>query len=225
MLLDGIWYTLEAKEMLKSSDPVKGLDVSLLQDGLLAPVLGIMDPRTDHRIAFIGGIRGTQELERRCALDMRAAFSLFPTSMEELLAVADLQVANAETDPDTVDLLLDIISAKPMIIAIAVLVSLVTGIVWYCSVVRTVNTFCRDTADIIPVRYRAEFAAVPEKYRPAVLARMVYSLCFALVFCADISFDNVRFLPLSAFFLNLSFKVLFPGLKAANCFCISPIIR
>ncbi len=89
MLLDGIWYTLEAKEMLKSSDPVKGLDVSLLQDGLLAPILGIMDPRTDHRIAFIGGIRGTQELERRCALDMRAAFSLFPTSMEELLAVAD----------------------------------------------------------------------------------------------------------------------------------------
>ena len=89
MLLDGIWYTLEAKEMLKSSDPVKGLDVSLLQNGLLAPILGIMDPRTDHRIAFIGGIRGTQELERRCSLDMRAAFSLFPTSMEELLAVAD----------------------------------------------------------------------------------------------------------------------------------------
>lgn len=128
---------------------------------------------------------------------------LVMTFLPELLAVADLQVANAETDPDTVDLLLDIISAKPMIIAIAVLVSLVTGIVWYCSVVRTVNTFCRDTADIIPVRYRAEFAAVPEKYRPAVLARMVYSLCFALVFCADISFDNVRFLPLSAFFLLL----------------------
>lgn len=89
MLLDGCWYTLEAKEELHSKDPVRGLDVSILQEHLLEPLLGITDPRTDHRIAFIGGIRGTKELERRCAEDMRVAFSMYPTSMEELLSVAD----------------------------------------------------------------------------------------------------------------------------------------
>lgn len=89
MLLEGRWYLLEAKSEIRTEDPVKGLDVSLLQDYLLEPVLGIEDPRTDNRIAFIGGIRGVQELERRCAEDMRAAFSMYPTSMEELLSVAD----------------------------------------------------------------------------------------------------------------------------------------
>ncbi len=89
MLLEGRWYLLEAKSEIRTEDPVKGLDVSLLQDYLLAPVLGIEDPRTDNRIAFIGGIRGVQELERRCAEDMKAAFSMYPTSMEELLSVAD----------------------------------------------------------------------------------------------------------------------------------------
>ncbi len=89
MLLDGTWYVLEAREEIRSEDPIRGLDVSLLQDYILAPVLGVEDPRTDQRIEFIGGIRGSAELERRCGDDMRVAFSMYPTSMEELLAVAD----------------------------------------------------------------------------------------------------------------------------------------
>ena len=89
MLLDGTWYVLEAREEIRSEDPIRGLDVSLLQDYILAPVLGVEDPRTDQRIEFIGGIRGSAELERRCGDDMRVAFSMYPTSMKELLAVAD----------------------------------------------------------------------------------------------------------------------------------------
>ena len=65
------------------------LDVSVLQDTLLHPVLGIQDPKTDKRIDFIGGIRGLSELERRCHTDMKVAFSMYPTSMEELFQVAD----------------------------------------------------------------------------------------------------------------------------------------
>ena len=68
---------------------MKGLDASVLQDYLLRPVLGIEDPRTDKRIDFVGGIRGLKELERRVREGMAAAFSMYPTSMEELLAVAD----------------------------------------------------------------------------------------------------------------------------------------
>ena len=89
MLLDGTWYVLEAREEIRSEDPIRGLDVSLLQDYILVPVLGVEDPRTDQRIEFIGGIRGSAELERRCGDDMRVAFSMYPTSMKELLAVAD----------------------------------------------------------------------------------------------------------------------------------------
>ncbi len=89
MFLNGCWYRLRAKPALRSTDPVKGLDVSILQDFLLGPVLGIGDPRTDKRIDFIGGIRGLQELERRVSEDMAVAFSLYPTSIEELLQVAD----------------------------------------------------------------------------------------------------------------------------------------
>lgn len=89
LFLDGFWYRLEAGEECLSPDPVRGLDVSVLQDWILGPILGIGDPRTDGRIDFIGGIRGLGELERRCGEDMRAAFCLYPTSMEELLAVAD----------------------------------------------------------------------------------------------------------------------------------------
>ena len=89
MFLEDRWYKLTAKEKILSSDPVKGLDVSILQDYLLDPVLGIKDPRTDSRIDFIGGIRGLQELERRTRTDMKAAFSMYPTSMDELLKVAD----------------------------------------------------------------------------------------------------------------------------------------
>ena len=89
MYFDGKWYKLRAHHDLKSDDPVKGLDVSVLQDGLLGPVLGIGDPRTDKRIDFVGGIRGLKELEKRCSEDMTVAFSMFPTSIEELFNVAD----------------------------------------------------------------------------------------------------------------------------------------
>jgi uncharacterized protein (DUF1015 family) len=90
MYLAGQWYKLTAKkELCFESDPVKALDVSILQDYLLEPVLGITDPRTDHRIDFIGGIRGLSELEKRVAEDMTVAFSVFPTSIQELFAVAD----------------------------------------------------------------------------------------------------------------------------------------
>ena len=88
MLLDGKWYRLQAKEAIRSDDPVKGLDVSILQDHLLNPILGILDPKTDQRIDFVGGIRGLGELERRTKADCRVAFSMYPTSMEELFAVA-----------------------------------------------------------------------------------------------------------------------------------------
>lgn len=89
MYLDGIWYKLRAKSHILSEDPVDGLDVSILQDHLLAPILGIENPRTDKRIEFIGGIRGLAELERRANSDMKLAFSMYPTSIEELFAVAD----------------------------------------------------------------------------------------------------------------------------------------
>ena len=89
MYLDGIWYELAAKESVMSEDPVDGLDVAILQDYLLTPVLGIGDPRIDKRIEFIGGIRGLGELERRVNSDMKVAFSMYPTSIDELFAVAD----------------------------------------------------------------------------------------------------------------------------------------
>lgn len=89
MLLGGMWYELTAKEEILSNAPVKGLDVSVLQDHLLSPVLGIGDPRVDKRIEFIGGIRGLGELKKRTETDMAVAFSMYPTSMVELLNVAD----------------------------------------------------------------------------------------------------------------------------------------
>jgi uncharacterized protein (DUF1015 family) len=91
MYLGGQWYTLVIDPRLqKGMDPVQQLDVSVLQNHLLAPVLGIEDPRTDRRIDFVGGIRGLNELERRVdSGEMSAAFALYPPSMEELLAIAD----------------------------------------------------------------------------------------------------------------------------------------
>ncbi|MDE7333504.1 MAG: DUF1015 family protein [Lachnospiraceae bacterium] len=89
LYLSGCWYLLTADSSLLSPDPVKGLDVSILQDNLLGPVLNINDPRTDSRIDFVGGIRGLAELERRVGDDMAAAFSMYATSIPELLAVAD----------------------------------------------------------------------------------------------------------------------------------------
>ena len=89
MYLDGQWYKLTAKDEIKVSDPVDSLDVALLQNNLLTPILGIGDPRVDKRIDFIGGIRGLKELERRCSLDMQIAFSMYPTSINELFNVSD----------------------------------------------------------------------------------------------------------------------------------------
>ena len=89
MYLDDMWYCLTAHEDIKSEDAVKGLDVSILQDYLLNPVLGIEDPKTDKRIDFVGGIRGLKELERRVHKDMTVAFSMYPTSIYELFGVAD----------------------------------------------------------------------------------------------------------------------------------------
>ena len=89
MYLEDEWYSLVAKEKIKSEDAVEGLDVSLLQNYLLDPVLGIKDPKTDKRIDFVGGIRGLGELERRVHTDMKVAFAMYPTSIAELFAVAD----------------------------------------------------------------------------------------------------------------------------------------
>ena len=89
--LAGAWHRVELDEQnIDRRDPIRSLDVSLLQDRVLGPVLGIGDPRTDKRIDFVGGIRGTAELERRVnSGEMTIAFSLFPTTMEQLMAVSD----------------------------------------------------------------------------------------------------------------------------------------
>ncbi len=90
MYLAGQWYGLKMLPEYVTDDPVKGLDVSLLQDNLLAPVLGIGDPRTDGRIQFVGGIRGLGELERLVDGGQGAvAFAMYPTSIGELFSVAD----------------------------------------------------------------------------------------------------------------------------------------
>jgi uncharacterized protein (DUF1015 family) len=91
MYLPGQWYRLQIRaELIPANDPVGRLDVSLLQDHLIAPVLGIADPRRDKRIDFVGGIRGLAELEKRVDKDgMAVAFSMFATTMEALMAVAD----------------------------------------------------------------------------------------------------------------------------------------
>lgn len=111
MYLDETWYELAVKPEYQNADPVKGLDVSILQDTLLGPVLGIDDPRTNNRIQFVGGIRGLGELERLVKLYEAdgnekgsgagaadaavsgqvhaAAFAMYPTSIQELFAVAD----------------------------------------------------------------------------------------------------------------------------------------
>ena len=90
MYLGGKWYKLTAKDgTFDASDPVAALDVSILQQNLISPVLGIDDPRTDKRIDFVGGIRGLKELERRAQSDMCLAFSMFPTTVDDLMDIAD----------------------------------------------------------------------------------------------------------------------------------------
>ncbi|WP_353571415.1 DUF1015 family protein [Candidatus Albibeggiatoa sp. nov. BB20] len=92
MYLGNQWYKLSIAVDNIPNDPVKSLDVSLLADNLIAPVLNITDPRRDKRIDFVGGIRGLQELEKRVnSGEMKAAFALFPTSLDALMAVADAE--------------------------------------------------------------------------------------------------------------------------------------
>ncbi len=91
MYLEGKWYALKAnQELLNNSDPIESLDVSILQKYVLSEILGIHDPRTDKRIDFVGGIRGLTELEKRVdSGEMKVAFALYPTSINELIKIAD----------------------------------------------------------------------------------------------------------------------------------------
>jgi len=91
LYLDGSWTTLSVRDAdFPASDPFRSLDVSLLQELLLAPLLDIRDPRTDKRIDFIGGIRGTGELEKLVdSGKFAAAFSLYPVRVEQIMAIAD----------------------------------------------------------------------------------------------------------------------------------------
>lgn len=90
MYLEGKWYRLEAKTgSFDEADPVARLDVSILQNNILGPLLGIADPRTDKRIDFVGGIRGLKELEKRVNKGMAVAFSMYPTTVQDLMDIAD----------------------------------------------------------------------------------------------------------------------------------------
>ena len=90
MYLENKWYKVTAKpEIINENDPVECLDVSILQNNLITPILNITDPRTDKRIDFVGGIRGLGELERRCKEGMKLAFAMYPTSLNELMDIAD----------------------------------------------------------------------------------------------------------------------------------------
>ena len=91
MYLADKWYSLTIKpELVPTADPVRRLDVSVLSEQILGPILGIADLRRDKRIDFVGGIRGLPELERRVnSGEMAVAFAMFPTQMHELMSVAD----------------------------------------------------------------------------------------------------------------------------------------
>ncbi len=90
MFIENKWYELKAKDgVCDENDPVDRLDVSILQLNLLDPILGIDNPRTNTRIDFVGGIRGLEALETRVNTDMKVAFSMFPTTMDDLLSIAD----------------------------------------------------------------------------------------------------------------------------------------
>jgi uncharacterized protein (DUF1015 family) len=91
MFLGGRWYGLKLQgDLVPRQDPIGRLPITLLNRNLIDPILGIADPRTDKRIDFVGGGRGLAELERRVnSGDMAVAFALYPTSMDDLMAVAD----------------------------------------------------------------------------------------------------------------------------------------
>jgi uncharacterized protein (DUF1015 family) len=92
MYLDGVWRTFRfAVAYIREPDPIERLAVSILQNYVLGPILGISDPTTNDRLEFVGGIRGVQELERRVdSGSARVAFSLSPTTMDDLFAVSDM---------------------------------------------------------------------------------------------------------------------------------------
>ncbi|MGI6722666.1 MAG: DUF1015 domain-containing protein [Anaerovoracaceae bacterium] len=89
MFLEGKWYKLTAKDEIIPDHIINSLDVAILQNSLLGPVLGIEDPRTDSRIDFVGGIRGLKELERRVETDMKVAFAVHPVEISDLMNVSD----------------------------------------------------------------------------------------------------------------------------------------
>lgn len=89
MFLGNIWYHLDIKKKLIPKDPVNSLDASILQNEVLSPFFGIDDPRTNKRIDFIGGIRGLEELEKRCEIDCKVAFALHPVSINQIIKVAN----------------------------------------------------------------------------------------------------------------------------------------
>ncbi len=90
MYLGDAWYRIEAKKGIYDiNDPVGRLDVSILQENLLGPILGIEDPRTDNRIDFIGGIRGLKALEEKVEKGAAVAFSMYPTTMDDLISIAN----------------------------------------------------------------------------------------------------------------------------------------
>lgn len=89
MYLDGAWYSFTAKQEIVPEDAVGALDVSILQNRVLEPILNIKDPRTDKRIDFVGGIRGLSELVRRAESDMKIGFALYPVSIEDLMTISD----------------------------------------------------------------------------------------------------------------------------------------
>jgi uncharacterized protein (DUF1015 family) len=91
LYLDGKWHALRFHPRFTSTDdPIERLEVTLLQKHILNPIFGVSDPRTSKRVSFVGGIRGTAELERLVASgEYACAFSLFPTSIEDLMSVAD----------------------------------------------------------------------------------------------------------------------------------------
>ncbi len=90
MYMNNTWYELEAKEgTFNEEDPMGRLDVSILQNNLLSPILGIYDPTKSDRIEFIGGIRGIKELEKRADNDMKVSFSMFATTTDDIMSIAD----------------------------------------------------------------------------------------------------------------------------------------
>ena len=89
MYLSGKWYKLTAKPEIIPDSITESIDVSILQERVLKPILGIEDPRADKRIDFVGGIKGLKELERRCKLDAKLAFSAYPVHISKLIEVAD----------------------------------------------------------------------------------------------------------------------------------------